>query len=88
MNYYESQIILHKNYPQSIISTLRLNSCPTTKITNLLNDSAINLALLKYFIRYKEQVQEKELHSLNKQLLNVQNVKSNSSTLPFDHLIK
>ena len=58
------------------------------KITNLLNNSAINLALLKNYIQFKGQVQEKELKSLCKQLLHVPNVKSDSSTLPSDHTIK
>ena len=50
------------------------------KISSLLNNGAINLA--------KEQVQAKELNSLHKQLLHVPNVKSDSSTLPFDHTVK
>ena len=55
------------------------------KILTLLNNSAINLASLKNFIHYKEQVQAKELNRLRKQLFHVPNVKSDSSTLPSDH---
>ena len=58
------------------------------KISTFLNNRAINLASLKNIIQYKEQVQAKELNSLRKQLLHDPNVKSDSSTLPFDHTVK